>query len=76
MMAGCIFVSKLSLDDAVHMKSSAYRIKLTFSPLWDILWISCSSPSSVIFARVGEAMPPYAKKVIMQSKLQNHLAIQ
>jgi hypothetical protein len=35
-----------------------------------------SSPSKAMFANVGEIMPPYAKKVIMQSKLQNHLVIQ
>src|SRR2546421_12080396 len=62
-------------------KSSAYRIRCTFaSRLLRVVggMASCiarSSPSSVIFARTGEIIPPYAKWKAMQSKCKKSLKL-
>jgi len=68
-MAGCTLVSNISLESAVQMKSSAYLTKRILSPLSATPSTVFSRPSRARFAKVGDAMPPYAKGVIIRSKI-------
>ena len=63
-MAGLISASRISFEAPVTMKSSAYRTKLIFAAFprrvvdGITAWTTFSSPSSTMFASVGEMMPP------------------
>ncbi len=77
--SGFISCSRSSFELPEMRKSSAYRIRCTFaSRLFRVVggMASCiarSSPSSVISARTGEIIPPYAKQVTMQSDVRKVL---
>lgn len=57
MIVGCTFCSRISLDTAVQMKSSAYLTKLILSLCLLIAFRAFSRPSNAMLASVGDAIP-------------------
>ena len=73
---GLTLFSSSSLLAPVMTKSSAYMLMLTLSCLETDAFIVSSRPLSVAFRSAGDMIPPYSKKVIMQTNQRLSLIFQ